>query len=621
MSTNEEDIGLLQVDHRESLSNNDFVESRMEDPLPVDDIKESTEVVRDEKIIEGEAIKAGAEDVKADLKHDSNPDMALGDAKDTTENKLPVDNTMNGVKTHNANEDIIAEKIIKFSARKKADNKNEINPDSDAGKAVDTIETNTLKKVAMIEQKEIRVRTEERKEEDLVNVNGGNMAVVDNELETDKSGTSDDVSINGRSAVHSSDMTSPVQNNEPPIQNLIPGAFPVEKPMHENSIRQEILHPNRSVSLTANGDTDPVVDETYDFRLAPTASVVLASSSAVQQSLDDPELGQHVVEAVCVQDQNVVEARIVTDEGGNVFGRKCSIRTLLFVTALLLLGIMTTALIVVLTKRNQEAFPTEEPTAISLHDDQRIDTLREILAPLSGENVFDENSTEFSLDRRMALDWMVHDTLLSTDDLSIEWRVRQRYVIALFYISTNGSGWKDQFYFDTRLPECDWSSVKVDENTILSYEKFIIKGVICNRRGRVERIRLWWNNLSGTLPHELSEFSESLVEFNIGGGSISGHIPRSFEQLTNLKSFACNDNCLTGVIPDLSDAIKLEKLWLSNNDGLSGSLNNFCSGPDILAPMSEVLADAEDQLNATVAIAATRMFSNAACQMEHASQA
>ena len=100
-----------------------------------------------------------------------------------------------------------------------------------------------------------------------------------------------------------------------------------------------------------------------------------------------------------------------------------------------------------------------------------------------------------------------------------------------------------------------------------------------------------WNNLSGTLPHELSEFSESLVEFNIGGGSISGHIPRSFEQLTNLKSFACNDNCLTGVIPDLSDAIKLEKLWLSNNDGLSGSLNNFCSGPDILAPMSEVLAD------------------------------
>ena len=40
-----------------------------------------------------------------------------------------------------------------------------------------------------------------------------------------------------------------------------------------------------------------------------------------------------------------------------------------------------------------------------------------------------------------------------------------------------------------------------------------------------------WNNLSGTLPHELSYLNESLVELNLGGGSISGPIPSSFQKM------------------------------------------------------------------------------------------
>ncbi len=249
-------------------------------------------------------------------------------------------------------------------------------------------------------------------------------------------------------------------------------------------------------SLSANDDTDPVADETYDLRI-PTAPVVLASSSTIQQSREDPELGHHVVEAVCVQDQNVLEAEIVTDDDKDGRKWKCSSRTILFIAALVSLGIMTTSLIVVLRKRNQAVSPTAAPApTISSEDVQRIDTLRKILAPLSGENVFDENSAEFSLDRKLALDWMVRDTLLSTDDLNIEWKVRQRYVVALLYITTNGPKWKDQFYFDTRLPECDWSSVftmdKPVKDGVFATETdfWNIKGIICNRGGRIDRIRL-----------------------------------------------------------------------------------------------------------------------------------
>ena len=97
--------------------------------------------------------------------------------------------------------------------------------------------------------------------------------------------------------------------------------------------------------------------------------------------------------------------------------------------------------------------------------------------------------------------------------------------------------------------------------------------------------------MSGTLPHEVSEFSDSLVEIGLGGGSISGPIPRSFEQLTNLEVFTLNDNCLTGVIPDLSGALNLNTLGLGNNDDLSGSLNCFCNGSEAVASLSSVSAD------------------------------
>ena len=88
-----------------------------------------------------------------------------------------------------------------------------------------------------------------------------------------------------------------------------------------------------------------------------------------------------------------------------------------------------------------------------------------------------------------------------------------------------------------------------------------------------------WNDLSGTLPHELSYFKDTLEELDLGGGSVSGTIPSSFMELTKLKTLALNDNCISGTIPEgLSVELKdLEKLNLINNGDLYGSLNNYCS--------------------------------------------
>ncbi len=88
-----------------------------------------------------------------------------------------------------------------------------------------------------------------------------------------------------------------------------------------------------------------------------------------------------------------------------------------------------------------------------------------------------------------------------------------------------------------------------------------------------------WNDLSGTLPHELSYFKDTLEELDLGGGSISGTIPSSFTELTKLKTLGLNDNCLSGTIPEgLSKELNiLERFNLINNGDLYGSLDHFCN--------------------------------------------
>ena len=87
-----------------------------------------------------------------------------------------------------------------------------------------------------------------------------------------------------------------------------------------------------------------------------------------------------------------------------------------------------------------------------------------------------------------------------------------------------------------------------------------------------------WNGLAGTLPTELSHFSDSLVELDIAGGQMTGSIPRSFEKLTKLQNLNMNSHCLSGSIPDFSEFPKLEALSLQDNAELFGSLNRYCNG-------------------------------------------
>jgi hypothetical protein len=127
--------------------------------------------------------------------------------------------------------------------------------------------------------------------------------------------------------------------------------------------------------------------------------------------------------------------------------------------------------------------PSKAPTEAAT------DELKAILlqaSPDSFESLQDVSSPQYQ-----ALDWLLEDPFYSTYSGA---RVVQRWAMSTFYYSTEGDQWDESGNWLSDMNECSWFS----------------KGKVCDRNGNVKSIDLKSNNLAGTLPGELSLFSNSL---------------------------------------------------------------------------------------------------------------
>jgi len=361
--------------------------------------------------------------------------------------------------------------------------------------------------------------------------------------------------------------------------------------------------PARSETVAATATTDSL----------NTATITSASSA-----------NGHLATAVAVDDRTVVvadpvegsEAKETPDQGTRKEGRFFA------VVGIVVLVVITIALSVGLTQRgttidtnsagsDSAASPNEGGTAKpGFSEDENEELYYErwndmvaILGPMyegfeGGVEVFNRTSPFASDDRINALKWLVvqdkvpiptppgNTSALDSGDQEkyeqLAYKVRQRYVLALLYMATNGKFWYLQYNFLLPFDECQWDSV-YDPETDERREEFRSKGVICNDQGQVEKLSMWWNGMSGTLPHELSLFSDSLKEINTSGGSMSGTIPSSLTKLTNMETFVINDNCFSGDLPEEMNPIDLPKLAIlaihMNNYGIASTkLGEFCDG-------------------------------------------
>ena len=274
-------------------------------------------------------------------------------------------------------------------------------------------------------------------------------------------------------------------------------------------------HPSIATSRRSSGGTGVIATSRQS---SGGTGVSTAGVSTAGANTDDA-IVHHVVTATCVDEECIVDAHPVPDEGEMVLQvraerdehrqqvvtlRKRQHRLVLG-GAVLALAVLAVALGVVFGNNggNNEGVDTAGAAQV---DADRLEALRAIVLPLSG-HVFNPTSPGYSEQRVAALDWLANDRYaterLPTDDPSLTWKIQQRYVMGLFHIMTDSPNWFDDFNSLTDRDECDWNRAsslqgKEAEDIYSGVEKEVeVKGIICDESGRVKRIILCKSSVGG----------------------------------------------------------------------------------------------------------------------------
>ena len=121
-----------------------------------------------------------------------------------------------------------------------------------------------------------------------------------------------------------------------------------------------------------------------------------------------------------------------------------------------------------------------------------------------------------------------------------------RAILESFYEATNGDEWGNSTGWLSDKPLGEWAGVTTD------------------RRGRVVRLILSENQLTGSIPPEIGTL-ENLERLYLPRNRLTGSIPPEIGTLENLKGLRLHNNQLTGSIPP--EIGTLEKLYLLNLSG------------------------------------------------------
>jgi hypothetical protein len=215
--------------------------------------------------------------------------------------------------------------------------------------------------------------------------------------------------------------------------------------------------------------------------------------------------------------------------------------------------------------------------------------------------------------QNLALNWAAFEDGARVP-LSDTSRLITRYVLAVLYYSTEGSGWVDSANFLSSSHECDWRSVVTSLGVDCDSQRHLLSVNLPNNKvfGTIPReislltdlsrliLRGDWqdggvvnvrsNDITGTIPTEVGQLS-NLIQMDLSqNGRLGGTIPTEIAQLTKLVELRLNDDDLDGVIPAVIGSMQsLTYLSLSNN-ALTGA------APDTLSNVSCVLLDGNEEI-------------------------
>ena len=122
-----------------------------------------------------------------------------------------------------------------------------------------------------------------------------------------------------------------------------------------------------------------------------------------------------------------------------------------------------------------------------------------------------------------------------------------REALVALYNATDGENWYNNDNWRSDAPIGDWHGVTTDAN------------------GRVTKLNLDSNHLTGNLPAELGGLI-SLQELYLSSNRLTGGIPPELGDIAYLRVLFLYDNQLTGNMPpELGNLVSIERLSLSSN--------------------------------------------------------
>jgi len=148
--------------------------------------------------------------------------------------------------------------------------------------------------------------------------------------------------------------------------------------------------------------------------------------------------------------------------------------------------------------------------------------------------------------------WIMYEDPLKLDVSYVN--ILQRYILTLFYFSTNGEGWGSQRNFLSKNTECNWAE----------------RGVTC-RNNKVRKIYMGGNNLKGQIPYELG-YLDTVNELHFPNNFLTGSIPSTIGNLVHLHKLELQNNSLKGTIPKSFSKLDELSVFDITKNGLSGTI-------------------------------------------------
>ena len=175
--------------------------------------------------------------------------------------------------------------------------------------------------------------------------------------------------------------------------------------------------------------------------------------------------------------------------------------------------------------------------------------------------------------RRVVRGWnLVGFTATTAGDAATD-----RAALAALYNATDGANWLNNGNWLSNAPMGEWHGVTTDSDgrvTRLNIERNQLTGEIPAELGNLTNLAvlaLFDNQLTGEIPSELGSLA-NLQWLHLAGNQLTGEIPSELGSLTNLERLLLRGNQLTGEIPsELGSLSYLNSLWLDDNQ-LTGEI-------------------------------------------------